>query len=110
MPIFAKNGLALAILMGFTGLSLAATIPAGVQLDAKQEMVRNNGAEPDTLDPARAEGVPANNVIRELFEGLTAADGAGKIVPGVAESWKQTDPTTWVFKLRQNAKWWKSVV
>ena len=102
---FIKNGLALSILMGFAGVTLAATIPAGVQLDAKQEMVRNNGAEPDTLDPARAEGVPANNVIRELFEGLTATDGAGKIVPGVAESWKQTDATTWVFKLRQNAKW-----
>ena len=26
-------------------------------------------------------------------------------MPGVAESWKQTDPLTWVFKLRQNAKW-----
>ena len=24
--------------------------------------------------------------------------------PGVAESWKQTNPTTWVFKLRANAK------
>jgi len=105
MSCFAKNGLALSILMGFAGLTLAATVPPGVQLDAKQEMVRNNGSEPDTLDPARAEGVPANNVIRELFEGLTAADGAGKIVPGVAESWKQTDATTWVFKLRQNAKW-----
>ena len=26
-------------------------------------------------------------------------------MPGVAESWKQTDPLTWVFKLRPNAKW-----
>jgi oligopeptide transport system substrate-binding protein len=84
---------------------LAATIPAGVQLHPKQEMVRNNGSEPDTLDPARAEGVPANNVIRDLFEGLTAVDGAGNMVPGVAESWKQVDAKTWVFKLRQNAKW-----
>jgi oligopeptide transport system substrate-binding protein len=102
---YAQSGLALAILMGFASLATAATIPAGVQLHAKQEMVRNNGSEPDTLDPARAEGVPANNVIRDLFEGLTAVDGAGNTVPGVAESWKQTDPTTWVFKLRQNAKW-----
>jgi oligopeptide transport system substrate-binding protein len=105
MSRFAKSGLALSILMGFAGLALAATVPAGVQLHAKQEMVRNNGSEPDTLDPARAEGVPANNVIRDLFEGLTAVDGAGKTVPGVAESWKQTDAKTWVFKLRQNAKW-----
>ncbi|MBK9441073.1 MAG: peptide ABC transporter substrate-binding protein [Comamonadaceae bacterium] len=104
MP-FTKNTLACAVLLSLSGLTLAATIPAGVQLHAKQEMIRNNGSEPDTLDPARAEGVPANNVIRDLFEGLTAVDGAGNIVPGVAESWKQTDPKTWVFKLRNNAKW-----
>jgi len=105
MMTFTKNTLACAVLLSLSGLTLAATIPAGVQLHAKQEMVRNNGSEPDTLDPARAEGVPANNVIRDLFEGLTAVDGAGNTVPGVAESWKQTDPKTWVFKLRNNAKW-----
>jgi len=105
MSTFAKSSLFAAMLLGCAGLSLAATVPAGVQLHPKQEMVRNNGSEPDTLDPARAEGVPANNVIRDLFEGLTAVDGAGNIVPGVAESWKQVDAKTWVFKLRQNAKW-----
>lgn len=102
---FCKNTLALALAVGLTGLATAANVPAGVQLHAQQEMVRNNGSEPDTLDPARAEGVPANNVIRDLFEGLTAVDGAGKTVPGVAESWKQADPKTWIFKLRKNAKW-----
>jgi oligopeptide transport system substrate-binding protein len=49
--------------------------------------------------------VGANNITRDLFEGLTANDSDGKLVPGVAESWKQTNPTTWVFKLRPNAKW-----
>ena len=100
-----KNTLACAVLLSLAGLALAATVPPGVQLHTKQEMVRNNGSEPDTLDPARAESVPANNVIRDLFEGLTAVDGAGNIVPGVAESWKQLDARTWVFKLRQNARW-----
>ena len=97
--------MASAIALGLAGMASAATIPGGVQLDAKQELVRNNGSEPDSLDPAMAEGVPANNVTRDIFEGLTANDGAGKTVPGVALSWKQTDPTTWVFKLRTNAKW-----
>lgn len=83
----------------------AAVIPPGVQLHPTQTLVRNNGSEPETLDPALAESVGANNLTRDLFEGLTANDGNGKIVPGVAESWKQTDPLTWVFKLRQNAKW-----
>jgi oligopeptide transport system substrate-binding protein len=85
--------------------ALAATVPPGVQLAAKQELVRNNGSEVETLDPNVAETVPANNVTRDLFEGLTAMDAEGKVVPGVAEKWEQTDPTTWVFHLRHDAKW-----
>lgn len=100
-----RIAVAAALALSLSSLGLAATIPAGTQLADKQELIRNNGSEPDTLDPALAQGVPANNVLRDLFEGLTANDGAGKVVPGVAESWKQTDPTTWVFKLRKDAKW-----
>src|SRR3954463_14868390 len=96
--------LALAVLAGVLGAQ-AAVIPTGVQLHATQTLIRNNGSEPETLDPANAESVGANNITRDLFEGLTANDSAGNIVPGVAESWKLTNPTTWVFKLRQNAKW-----
>ena len=83
----------------------AAVVPSGVKLHATQTLVRNNGSEPETLDPALAESVGANNLSRDLFEGLTATDSRGKVVPGVAQSWSQTAPTTWVFKLRQNAKW-----
>lgn len=101
-----RKTLLLAAILSMYGLATnAATVPAGVQLDSKQELTRNNGSEPETLDPALAEGVPANNIIRDMFEGLTAVSGAGAIVPGVAESWKQTNPTTWVFKLRKDAKW-----
>ncbi len=83
--------------------SSAATVPPGVQLAAKQEFVRSNGSEPETLDPALAESVGANQITRDLFEGLTATDSSGQTVPGVAESWKQTNATTWVFTLRKNA-------
>lgn len=100
-----SNSLALLLALASGGLAIAANVPAGVKLHETQELVRNNGSEPETLDPAIASGVPANNVIRDLFEGLTAIDSAGRVVPGVAESWKQTDPQTWVFKLRKNAKW-----
>jgi oligopeptide transport system substrate-binding protein len=96
--------LCLSLLLSSAGNAWSA-VPAGVQLHSKQELVRNNGAEPETLDPMLASGVPANNVIRDMFEGLTATDNNGKVVPGVAESWKQTDAQTWVFKLRKNASW-----
>ena len=83
----------------------AAVIPPGTVLAARQEMVRNNGAEPESLDPAYHESVPAGEIDRDLFEGLTSSDHHSNVVPGVAESWKQVDPTTWVFKLRKNAVW-----
>ena len=95
--------LSLSIALAFP--ALAATIPPGVQLHPTQTLIRNNASEPESLDPAVAETVGANNITRDLFEGLTANDAAGKIIPGLAESWRQTNATTWVFKMRQNAKW-----
>ena len=103
---------ALARLVGALGLgacalagAMAATIPPGTVLAAKQEMVRNNGGEPESLDPALIESDIANNILVDLFEGLTALDDHSKVVPGVAQSWQQADPTTWIFKLRRNAQW-----
>jgi len=100
-----QTAIALTLALAALTLSHAATIPPGVQLDPSQTLIRNNGSETETLDPALAESVGANNLTRDLFEGLTANDQNGKTVPGVAESWKQLDATTWVFKLRKNAKW-----
>ena len=83
----------------------AAVVPPGTTLAGKQEMVRNNGAEPESLDPALIESADANNILVDLFEGLTALDSHSKVVPGAAQSWQQTDATTWVFKLRKNGQW-----
>jgi oligopeptide transport system substrate-binding protein len=85
--------------------AVSAVVPPGAQLAAKQELVRNNGAEPESLDPQLIESTNAFNILMDLFEGLTALDNHAKVVPGAAESWKQVDPTTWVFKLRRNATW-----
>ena len=94
-----------ALSLGVLATSQAAIVPAGVVLHATQTLIRNNGSEPETLDPALAESVGANNITRDLFEGLTGVNGVGATVPGVAESWKQTAPSTWVFKLRPTARW-----
>ena len=97
---------ALAASFGLAALvASAATVPAGVQLAAKQELVRHNGTEPDSLDPSLGETKPANYIMCDMFEGLTRNGADGSILPGVAESWKQSDPHTWVFKLRKDAKW-----
>ena len=100
-----RLAVATAALLLIVASAHAAVLPKDVKLHATQTVVRNNGSEPETLDPALAESVGANNVSRDLFEGLTATDSDEKVVPGGAESWTQTNPTTWVFKLRKNAKW-----
>lgn len=104
-PHTAAAALMAALTVALCGSSLAATIPPGTQLHASQTLIRNGGSEPESLDPALAESVGANNITRDLFEALTANNEHGITVPGVAESWQQTDTTTWVFKLRKNAKW-----
>ena len=59
----------------------------GFELAKEQVFRKNNGAEPGTLDPHRAEGVPASNILRDLFEGLVIELPNGDYIPGVAESW-----------------------
>ena len=107
--LFSRTFLAASLAAAFTLVAatqaLAATIPPGTVLADKQEFVRNNGAEPETLDPALAETNVAHNLTRDLFEGLTAKDNEGRVVPGIAESWRQVDANTWTFRLRANATW-----
>ena len=78
----------------------------GDELSATQVFRKNNGTEPGTLDPHRAEGVPASNVLRDLFEGLVMEDPSGRYIPGAAKSWALSkDAKTYVFKMRENGKW-----
>lgn len=85
--------------------AMAADVPAGVQLAEKQDLVRNNGSEPQSLDPHKIEGVPESNISRDLFEGLLVSDLQGHPSPGVAESWDNKDFKVWTFHLRKDAKW-----
>mgnify|MGYP000096321503 FL=1 len=79
---------------------------SGNELAKEQVFRKNNGAEPGSLDPHRAEGVPASNILRDLFEGLVIELPNGDYVPGVAESWSGSDDSkTYVYTIRKNAKW-----
>lgn len=69
----------------------AAEVPAGTKLAAVQELVKGNGSEPATLDPAKTEGTVESNVQRDLFEGLVTTGPKGEIRPVVAESWDTKD-------------------
>ncbi len=60
--------------------------------------------EPPTLNSTKATDAESFFILGHIMEGLTRYGKDGKIVPGVAESWKVTDKDA-TFKIRKNAKW-----
>lgn len=95
----------ISMILGSTTLSYAAVIPPGTQLAEKQEIVRNNGAEPASLDVDKVEGNIALNIINDFFDTLVGMDEQGKIIPKLAASWETKDNKTWIFHLRKGIKW-----
>lgn len=75
--------------------------------DREQILHLGNGSEPEDLDPQITTGVPEDNIMRSLLEGLVAEDPVDlHPVPGVAESWDiSSDGTVYTFHLRANARW-----
>lgn len=94
-------------------LCVVLVIIAGCSLDELRPrkhppelFVFNNGAEPQTLDPALMTGVPEITLAEALFEGLTSYHPRTlEPQPGVAQSWEVSkDGLTYIFHLRE-AKW-----
>jgi oligopeptide transport system substrate-binding protein len=75
---------------------------------ASAEMVYNRGnpGDPETLDPHKTSTVAESDILLDMFEGLVTYDAEARIVPGVADSWRQNaDGTTYTFTLRPDARW-----
>lgn len=85
--------------------TLAAQVPAGTALAEKQELVRNNGSEPSSLDPHKVESDVEFNIISDLFDGLVSVSPAGEIQPRLAAKWDNKDNTVWTFHLRPGVTW-----
>lgn len=85
--------------------TLAAQVPAGTALAEKQELVRNNGSEPSSLDPHKVESDVEFNIISDLFEGLLSVSPEGEIQPRLAAKWENKDNTVWTFHLRPGVTW-----
>lgn len=67
---------------------------------------RGLGAEPESLDPHKSRSMQANDVQRDLGEGLTGYSADGELEPRAAESWKiSAGGRTYTFHLRPEAHW-----
>ena len=75
------------------------------QLESNRVELKRGVYSDLTLQPWQAQSEEQTQLLRDLFEGLTAYDVQGNLVPAVAENWQTEDNKTWIFTLRENAKW-----
>ncbi|MNJ87789.1 Heme-binding protein A precursor [compost metagenome] len=61
-------------------------------------------ADVSSLDPHYLNIAPNVAFSSHIFDALVNVDANGKLVPGLATSWRAVDATTWEFKLRQGVK------
>lgn len=59
---------------------------------------------PPNLQPWSQSGTAAGTIKLLIHRGLLSYDAKGDYSPELAESWTSENPTTWVFKLRSNAR------
>ena len=79
--------------------------PKNPRLESNRVELKRGVYSDLTLQPWQAKNEEQTQLLRDLFEGLTAYDAQGNLVPAVAESWQTKDNKTWIFTLRENAKW-----
>lgn len=76
------------------------------QASAETVLHRGNGAEIESLDPAKQETIAGLHVVLDAYQGLTDVAPDGNIQTGVAERWEvSSDGKTYTFYLRDNARW-----
>ncbi len=87
---------------------VAASLLAAWLAPAFAESVLNRGnvAEPGTLDPQKYSTTYEQEIMRDLFEGLTTVDAQANPVAGAAESWTiSPNGQVYTFKLRDGLVW-----
>jgi peptide/nickel transport system substrate-binding protein len=85
--------------------ALAAMTAITVPLSASAETLTIGlGSEPTSIDPHYHNLGPNNQIAQHIFGRLVEQDDKQRLQPGLAESWKPINDTTWEFKLRKGVK------
>jgi len=93
--------LVLVAVAGCRGSSSGPSAPAG---EPRQELRVGLDVDAGTADPRLARDTSARRVVDLVFNGLVWLDPELKPQPALATSWRQIDPTTWEFTLREGVK------
>ena len=62
------------------------------------------GGDVTSMDPHFHNLTPNNNLGAHVFDTLVMKEPGGRIKPGLAESWRVVDDTTWEFRLRKGVR------
>ncbi len=62
------------------------------------------GGDVTSMDPHFHNLTPNNNIGAHVFDTLVMKEPGGRIKPGLAQSWRAVDDTTWEFKLRKGVR------
>lgn len=81
---------------------LAASLMAASALAADLKI--GLAADVSSLDPHYLNIAPNISLASHLFDTLVLVDANGKLIAGLATSWRAVDDTTWEFKLRRGVK------
>jgi len=85
--------LELVALAAFAALAPLPTCAADLRIAIASEVT--------SLDPHFFNVTANNNIAWHVFDALTRVDENARLVPGLAESWRAVDATTWEFRLRK---------
>lgn len=85
-------------------LSFAAVLVLSGGHALGKEMVVAYGNDPLSVDPRIVYTTTGESLIQHVYETLVGQDAKGGLVPKLAVSWRQVDPTTLEFKLRRGVK------
>ncbi len=85
-------------------LAFAAASALAVGTAGAQTLTMGVIAGPESVDPHYTATGTHSESLKHVFDTLTHSGDRLQVEPGLAESWRILDPTTWEFRLRQGVK------
>ncbi|MDQ6619794.1 MAG: ABC transporter substrate-binding protein, partial [Pseudomonadota bacterium] len=92
------------LLKRWTGALAAAAVLACTTGTSAQTLKWANNGDVSSMDPYFLNETFLLGFLSNIYEPLVGRGRTLELVPKLAESWSQTAPTVWRFKLRQNVK------
>lgn len=87
----------------FLGLLAICSVLCSATASAAQISI-GLAADVSSLDPHYLDVAPNIAMSAHFFDTLVEVDGAGRLIPGLATSWRNVDSRTWEFQLRKGVR------